>query len=67
MEIPKKEARPLEIKAMLSGLEALGMTQVGLAHRIGVDPRTVRRWIHKGKPLTGIQAIAVRVVIGDST
>ncbi len=42
-------------------LDQHGITQVGFAHMMGVDGRTVRRWVAGDKPLPGCVALMLRL------
>lgn len=54
---------PIPPWSMRAALERIDWTQAELAKRVGVDPRTVRRWLAGSRACTGASATAVRLVL----
>ena len=44
-----------------TALKRLGLTQTAAAHRLGVDPRTVRKWVNKERGIPEPVALLIRV------
>jgi len=43
---------PMTALQLRRALKRLGWTQVELARRLGVDPRTVRKWVLSERPMS---------------
>jgi DNA-binding transcriptional regulator YiaG len=51
---------PMTAPQLRAALKRLGLTQVELARRLGVDPRTVRKWVLRERPMSEPAARLIR-------
>ena len=54
-------AMPMSAKQFRDALHRLGLTQVAAARQLGVDPRTVRKWVGAERRIPEPVAILVRL------
>lgn len=52
--------------AFRTALDRLGLTQSEAARRLGVDPRTVRRWIAGDRKIPGPVAVLLRTWLASA-
>jgi hypothetical protein len=55
--------KPMNHTEFSKAIDALGLTQVGTARFIGVDPRTCRRYVAGELPLPPAAAMLLRVML----
>jgi hypothetical protein len=55
--------RPMNHTEFSRAIDALGLTQVGAARFLGVDPRTCRRYVAGELPLPPTAAMLLRVML----
>jgi transcriptional regulator with XRE-family HTH domain len=51
---------PMTAKQLRHAIKRLGWTQVELARRLGVNPRTVRKWVLSERPISEPAARLIR-------